>query len=105
MTGDTLDAYSSFEYGMILLVKVVEDHTGSFPTGVRCGYKCLVCTPRGDGVTEGGPLTITEPTNTDRFIIAYGFRANHIPMNTYQIAVKVGSVYLIDNQNVFLEAL
>lgn len=104
--GDTLDAFAGFDYGMILLVKVVEDHTGSFPTGTRCGYKCLICTPNApDPPTEGSSMTISEPTLTDRFIIAYGFRQNHIPKDTYHLAFKVGSVYLLDNQNVFLEAL
>lgn len=104
MIGDTLDAYSGFDYGMILLVKVVEDHVGSFPLGTKSGYKCLVCTPTGTNV-EGSTLTIGLPPNDDRFVIAYNFRENRIPKDTYHLAFKVGTVYLLDNQNVFLEAL
>lgn len=103
------DAFGNLEYGTILLVKVVEDHTGSFPTGVRCAYKCLICTPNPvfgvDSPKEGDLLNIQEPVTNDRYIIAYNFRNNSIPINTYHLAFKVFGYYLLDNQNAFLEAL
>lgn len=105
--GDTLDAFSGFDYGQILLIKVVESYTGSLPTAFKSAYKCLVCTPipSDSEPTEGDTLTVTLPSNTDRFVIAFNFRNNRIPKDSFHLAFKVGKVYVLDNQNSFMEAL
>jgi len=108
------DAFGQLDFGPILLVKVVEDHTGSFPTAAKCVYKCLVCRayPSLAGnivpdasIVEGVAVSIEDPDNDDRFVYGLNFRNNHIPINTYHLAFKVGGYYLLDNQNIFMEAL
>ena len=108
-----------------IIVKVVEDDTGTFPNAFKSTYKCLPCrigisgnTNYGTVLDDGSRDSVTYNStcregltvsltvgNEDRAIMCCNFRNNKIVKDSYYLAYLINGFYVLDNQAAFLENL